>query len=304
MIVKFSQGIPQCKVAPQIFQFRCRNGRKVHGVGNHLAAKDIDDFLGYGKAHLILSLKSAGPKVGRHNALRHPDEGRDGIGFIHHNVKPDACYDSFLHCFGKVLFIVKPAAGTVDDANTFLALLPFSRAQHIDRLFRLRRVDGNDIRFFQQIIQGLTFFHTKALKTGIRDIRIIGNDAHIKGMHALCNKSPNAAKPNDAKRFMIELAAFEVLAFPDAFFEHLVGPDRIAAACKQETDGMFSGRNDIGFRRIDHNDAPFGGTVKIDIIHTIASPANHLEFFCRIIQLLVDLCHAADNEGIIIPNDL
>ncbi len=67
---------------------------------------------------------------------------------------------------------------------------------------------------------------------------------------------------------------------------------------------MFRRGDDIGFRCIDDDDAAFRRTFDIDIVHSVAGTAHDFEVFGRIVQFFVDLGHTADDQGIVVPDDL
>ena len=67
---------------------------------------------------------------------------------------------------------------------------------------------------------------------------------------------------------------------------------------------MFCSGDDIGFRRIHHDDAPFRGPVDIDVVHPVTGAAHHLQVLGSLIEFFVDFRHAADDDGIIFTHDL
>ena len=69
-------------------------------------------------------------------------------------------------------------------------------------------MNGDYVGFLQQFIQRFTFLNIVFFEPGIRNVRIVSNDLHAKGLHAGGNQTADAAQTDNAQSLSHQFHAF------------------------------------------------------------------------------------------------
>ena len=160
-------------------------------------------------------------------------------------------------------------------------------------------MDADDVGVPQQVFQGFALTGIVLFEAAVGDIRIVGDDLHAEGLHARGQKPANAAQADDAQGLAVQFHALQPVAVPGAAFNHLVGPDRVAARCQEQADGMLAGGNDIRLRRVDDDDAALRRPFHLDVVHAVPGAADDLQVRRVFVEFLVDFRDGADDDGIV-----
>src|SRR5216684_4175270 len=77
-----------------------------------------------------------------------------------------------------------------------------------------RRVQGNEVRAAEQIIQFVHQLDLQTARAGGGEIWIIGNHPHAESDGTPAQLTSDAPHPDYAERFVIKLDAFKIFSFP------------------------------------------------------------------------------------------
>ena len=108
-----------------------------------------------------------------------------------------------------------------------------------------------------------------------RNVRVVGNEAHVERACALCNQRSDAAKAQDAKRFAREFDAFPLAALPTPCNKCAMSLGHISCDGQNECHGVLGGGKHVGLWCVNHHHALLGGGFYVDVVETDASSRNN-----------------------------
>jgi hypothetical protein len=124
------------------------------------------------------------------------------------------------------------------------------------------------------------------------------DDVHAERGQPLRDQSTDAAQPDDACGFLIELDAGELGSLPLAVLQRCGCRGDVPGCGDQEPHRQLGSADDVGLWRIDHHDASLGGRPYIDVVQAHSRPGDDLEPARGGEDLDVDLGRAADQDRV------
>jgi len=164
-------------------------------------------------------------------------------------------------------------------------------------------MDGDKVGGAQQIIQRQQVYADGGGAAG-RNERIICDDAHLQALGLGGNQAANTTEPHQAQHLVAYLNTLEVVLLPATRFERAHRRDQLACQRKDHGNRVFSNGIAIAGRCVDHQDAALGGRLDVDIVDTRSGTPHHAQPSSGLEQSLIHLGRAADNEGIVLGQDL
>jgi hypothetical protein len=194
-----------------------------------------------------------------------------------------------------------PAAGGVNDPDPGLHLGELLLAEHPLGLGGLRQVDGDEVGAGAQLVErGQRRLHLGG--PGLGDVGVVDHDVHAECGRPLGHQSSDAAEADHPQRLAVQLDAGELAAGPLAFPQRCIGRRDLPGHAEQQSHRVLGRRQDVRLRGVDHQDAPAGGSLDIDVVQPDAGPADDLQAPALIDRFLVDLRRRADDDGVVLPD--
>ena len=109
------------------------------------------------------------------------------------------------------------------------------------------------------------------------DVRVEADELHAEAARALGHERADAAEAEDGERLLVELGAGELRALPLALLHRRVGLRDVARLREHERHRLLGGRDDVGRRRVAHDDAALGGGRDVDVVDAHAGAADDLQ---------------------------
>ena len=106
------------------------------------------------------------------------------------------------------------ATRAIDDADAAFHFLQPRKIDNVTCLGGERRVQRNEIRSGEQIVELIEELDLQTARARGGEIRIVSDHAHAEGDGAPAQLAADPAHADDAERFVVELDAFETLSGP------------------------------------------------------------------------------------------
>src|SRR5258707_11682159 len=129
-----------------------------------------------------------------------------------------------------------------------------------------RRVQRNEIGSGKQIVEFIHQFYLQTAGACGGQVRIVSNHSHTKTDCAPTQFAADSAHADYAKRFVVELDAFEILLVPSLAANVFVSLRNFARDAEQQRKRMFGGRDGISAGGVQHDDAAAGRALDITVI--------------------------------------
>ena len=209
-----------------------------------------------------------------------------------------------LHRPVEGFLVEEAAAGAVDQADARLHHRDLLVADHVERLFGARRVDGDVVRLAQELLERLFPLHVQIAEPRIGDVGVVGDHPHGEAAGALGDQAADAAQSDDAERLGVELAALELLASPLAALDETVGPGDVAAAGQKQAHRVLRRGDDVALRGVADDDPLLRGVGDVDVVETGTGPSDDAQVDRCVEQALVDERLAAHDDAVVRGDDL
>ncbi len=170
-----------------------------------------------------------------------------------------------LQRFTQSCFIHKPGVSAVHQAGAGLHLGEFFPAEHVVGFWCIGGVQAEDICSRQQLFE-IDHFYTPGASISQVDIRVISQDAHPKALGAGSHFAPQAPETDDAELFTFQLETQHGVTRPVSAAHGAVSTRDIAGHRQQHGKGMFCHCHQVGVRCVDHQDAPAGGGIDVNMV--------------------------------------
>ena len=108
----------------------------------------------------------------------------------------------------------------------------------------------------------------------------------------------------NGKKVSLNLGADPLLAVPLPRLDVGVGRRDVARQGQHQGEGVLGGRQQIGGRRVDHQDAALGRRLDVDVVDADAGAADHPEPLARGEQIGGHLGAAAHHQGVVVADQL
>ena len=181
--------------------------------------------------------------------------------------------------------MVDAAAGDVEDLDAVLHPPYFGGAEHAVRLLGQRRMDGDDVRLRQQLVER----HALRLRLGEdarRNVRIVRDHAHAERQRAGGDALPDPPEADHPESLAVEFRPHERRARPLAALHAGVRLRDVAAEREHHGHGVLGGRHDVGRRGIDDEDAAGSAGLDVDVVEPHAGAADDAQPRADVYQLL------------------
>ena len=199
-------------------------------------------------------------------------------------------------------FVDQPTPGAVDDADALLGLGEIVRRQDVAGAVGQRRVQRDEIRPGQQIIEH-HLFNAEVLRALRRQERIIGDDLHLQTQRAVGDDRADIARADQPQRLAGEFDPHEAVLLPLASLGRGIGLRQLAGEREHQRNGMFRRGDRIAKRGVHHHNAARGCRRNIDIVDANPGPADDLQVGGRGQYIFGRLGGGADGKAVIIADD-
>ena len=176
---------------------------------------------------------------------------------------------------GQSDLIDQTTAGAVDDPHTGFHLGNRLSIQNIAGLLGFGHMQCDEIGPRQKLVQ-VHFLHAQFFGPLLGEEGIIGHNLHLEAQGTLTDDAANITRANHAKGLARKLYPHEFGFFPFPRVGRGAGLRNLPRHSEHHRNGVFCGGDHIAKGRVHHDHTFFGGSGPVDIIHTDASPANHL----------------------------
>ena len=289
-------------VRPQAGRVLGRDGRHVDGVGDRAGGEEVAHLFGDLKRDVFLCLGGGRTQMRRADDVFQAEERALDGRFGFEDVECGAGDMAGFYRVGQGGFVDQAAAGAVDDADALSRLGQGLARQHVASGFGERGVQRDDLRPGQQVVE-LDLFDADVERALFGEVRVVGDDAHAQADGAVGDDRADIAAANQAERLAGQFHAHEAVLFPLAGFGGGAGFWDLAGEGEHHGDGVLGGGDGVAVRGVHHHDAGGGGGFDVNIVHTDAGPADHLEVAGGVEQFARDLGCGADGEAVIRADD-
>ena len=224
------------------------------------------------------------------------EERRLGARLLGEHVEAGPRHDAVADGLGQRLLVDDATSGRVDDADAGLGLGQQVAPEQPDGLRRLRRVDGDEVRLGDQLLDPEQP-HPHGPSPLLGDKGVVADELHAERVGALGDQRAGPAEPHDAEHLAVQLDAFPLRALPAAGHEGRVRLGDVAGLGQQERHGLLGDRQDVRRRCVDHHDAAIGGRRDVDVVETDPGPPDDLERGPRRQHVAGDLGGRADDRA-------
>ena len=260
-------------------QFRClfrRQAGHVERVGNTAIDQIVRHLFGnlYRDIHLCLAGRSAQVRCADQVGCA---EKRVFLGrFLSKNVQRRSGYMAGFQRFFQSCFVDQTAACTVHNPHAGLCLRKCFGRQDIACLVRQRRVQGDEVRAFEKLVQR-HFFNAHFNRTFRSQERIESHDLHTQANRAFGNNRTDITGTDQAQCLAGQLDTHEPRFLPLAGLCRGVGFRKLAGQREHHRNRMFRSCDAVTKWRVHHHNAFGGSGWNIDIVHPDTGTANHFQ---------------------------
>ena len=191
------------------------------------------------------------------------------------------------------------AAGAVDEPGAVLHRRDRVGVDQVDRLRRLRHVQGDDVGAAEQLLERLGALDAELAEALGGDELVEGDDLHLEGLGALGDELADAAEADHAERLAVELGALELGPLPGAADQRAVRLGDVAAEGQHQRQRVLGGGDRVRFGRVGDDHAAAGRGRDVDVVDAGAGAADHLEPLAALDQLGGHLGRRADQDRVV-----
>ncbi len=174
------------------------------------------------------------------------------------------------------LLVDHAAAGAVDQHGPGLHRGDARGVEKVLGLVGERHVERHHVGAPEELLEG-EGLHVEPAHEARIEHRIVGHHLHVEGLSAPGHLLADTAEPDDPEGLALELGAHESLAVPFLGLERAVGRRDVARQRQEQGEGVLGGREQVGRRRVDHQDAELGRRVDVDVVDADAGAADDPE---------------------------
>ena len=147
------------------------------------------------------------------------------------------------------------AAGAVDDPHPVLHLRDRFGIDPVDRVGRLRQVDGHDVRLGVEVVGRLGALDAQLAEALRGDELVEGDHLHLERLGPLGDQLADPAEPDHAERLAVQLVAGESRPRPLAADQRGVRLGDVAAQGQSQRQGVLGGGHRVRLGGVDDHDA-------------------------------------------------
>ncbi len=199
--------------------------------------------------------------------------------------------------------VQQPAPRAIDNADPGLGLADRIARQNVPRRLGQRRVQRNEIRARQQLIE-LKFLDPQIQRSFLRQERIIGRHLHMQPDCPVCHDRTNIPAPDQTKRLARQFHSQEAVLLPLPRLGRRGRLGNLSRQRKYQRQRMLGRRDRVSVRRIHHHHTPRCGRFHIDVVHTDPGASDNLELGCRVQQLARHLGSRSNGQRVELADDL
>ena len=257
--------------------------RHVHRVANRAFEERGADRLRNLDPYAFLRLGRGRAEVRREDQVRHFAQRRIGRQrFRFENIQRGRGDVAGTQGLGERCFIDQSAPRAIDHARAAFRLRQPRGVEQMMGLRRERRMERDEIRGGQQVVELVHQLHLQRPRPRCRQIRIERHDAHPERDRAPAQLAADSPHANNAKRLVEQLHAFEIFPVPFPAAKERVGLRNFSRDAKQQREGVFRSRNGIAAGRIHHDHAAPSRRFHIDVVDADAGPPDHAQARARV----------------------
>ena len=243
-----------------------RDGGDVDGGRDHPAGQGGDDLLGGLLAGAVGGLGGRRAEVRRDNHVRVPEQRMVGDRLGTEDVERRAAHLAAVERGLQVLVDDERAAGHVEDAHPVAHLRERLGVQPALGLGRVGQVDGDEVGAGVELVGALGALDAEIGVALAAHIGVIRDDTHAEAARPLRHQLADPPEADDAQRLVVELDARQLGAVPPARTQRRVGLRDVARERQQQRHRVLGRRDDVGLRRVGHDDAALGGRGHVDVV--------------------------------------
>src|SRR5215203_1737063 len=296
--------------AAELFAERDEGRQRLHRLRPHRSDVDRvgDDAAGQRRGHLfggddagaVLRLRRRGAEVRRDDNVGAGEDRMLGEGLGGKDVKGRTAELAGLEAGQERVEVDELAAGAVDEAGAVLHRADRVRVDHPDRLRRLRRMEGDQLRPAQQLLDRLSALDTEVAEALGGDELVEGDNLHLEALGAFGDELADAAEADHPQGLAVELGALELGAVPAAGDKRFVRLGDVAEEGEGEGERVLGGGDGVRFRRIGDDDPAPGRGGDVDVVDAGSGAADHLQVLGQLDQLRRHLRRRADQDRVVL----
>ena len=200
----------------------------------------------------------------------------------------------------EVLVDDQRPAGDVEHAHAVLALGQRLGVEPALGLRRLGQVQGQEVGLGVDVVGGLGLLDAEvAVALGAHE-RVEGDDAHPEALGAMGHELADAPEAEDPERLVEQLDARELRALPLAGDQAGVRLGHVAGQREQQRHRVLGGGDDVGLRRVGHDDAALGRGGDVDVVDAHAGAADGLQARRALDDVGRELRRRADEDPVVL----
>jgi hypothetical protein len=143
-------------------------------------------------------------------------------------------------------------------------------------------VQRDEIGAGKQIVEFIHQFYLQTAGACGGQVRIVSNHSHTETDCTPTQFATDSAHADYAQRFVVQFDAFESFFVPVFAANVCISLRNFARDAEQQRKRMFSSRDRISARRVQHDDTAAGRCLDIHVIHSDSGATDHTKVRGRI----------------------
>ena len=164
-------------------------------------------------------------------------------------------------------------------------------------------VEGNHVRFPQDVVEVVVKDGAHRIGFALLDIRVVGDHPHAEALRPYGDVGAYPPEPDHAEGLMVKLHPHEPLPVPFTRLEGIMGKGYLPGCRKHNAHGQLCCGKGIAGRRVHHDDALFACRFYIDVIEAHPCPADYLQLTGTGQQRCGDGRAAPGDYGVVVAYD-
>ncbi len=156
---------------------------------------------------------------------------------------------------------------------------------------------GDEVGFDQGVIEFFEQLDTEAFGAVLRQVGVVGDDAHAEGLGALGELGTDAAHAEDGEGLAVDLGALEALAVPFAGDDAGMRLRRFASERHHEGEGLLGGGDGVAAGGVHHHHTTLAGSGDVDVVDADPGTSDGLEVLRRFNDFGRHLDPTAHDDG-------
>ncbi len=225
-------------------------------------------------------------------------------GLLAEAVQASSGQPSLLQGFQQSLLVHHRPPVTVDETSRGLHHVQFPDPDHTLRLGREGGVKGHKVRLFQKLFQRRNGGGSPLFDLFPGEVRIVGDDFHVKGPRTPGHRSADAPQADDAQHLARHSGSHQLLLQPLSLPQRGISTGDVTGRGQQQGHGVFRHSHHRRGRGVHHHDTPFSGFLHVNVVHAHSGPADDPQPLPGLNDLGRHFGGAAHHDGLVLTDGL